>query len=172
MKGKDRLSTCQRLPYSSQKEPEHVWLNDVSCVPLQQSLRHPQAAFTNFFADRAKYPTFKSKRHKQTAEFTASEFKYRDGKLYIAKSKTPLDVCWSGGLPSVPSIVTMYKDSAGRYLVSCLCEFEPVSLPITAKMFGIGVGLTDLFVTDTGFKTGNPCPQLNMRSASPCYSAV
>lgn len=159
-------------PTALKKEPEHVWLNDVSCVPLQLSLRHQQAAFTNFFAGRTKYPTFKSKRHKQTAEFTASAFKYRDGKLYIAKSKTPLDVCWSRGLPSVPSTVTMYKDSAGRYFVSCLYEFEPVSLPITAKMVGIDVGLTDLFVTDTGFKTGNPRPQLNMRSASPCYSAV
>ncbi|ENU8988294.1 RNA-guided endonuclease TnpB family protein, partial [Salmonella enterica] len=40
--------------------------------------------------------------------------------------------------------------------VSCLCEFEPASLPITAKTVGIDIGLKDLFVTDTGFKTGNP----------------
>ncbi|SSK29942.1 Gifsy-1 prophage GlpA [Klebsiella pneumoniae] len=40
--------------------------------------------------------------------------------------------------------------------MSCLCEFEPVSLPITASTVGIDVGLHDLFVTDTGFKTGNP----------------
>ncbi|WP_152526582.1 helix-turn-helix domain-containing protein, partial [Serratia fonticola] len=43
------------------KEPELTWLNDVSCVPLQQTLRHQQTAFSNFFAGRAKYPTFKSK---------------------------------------------------------------------------------------------------------------
>ena len=61
------------------KEPEFTWLNDVSCVPLQQSLRHQQTAFVNFFAGRAAYPTFKSKRHKQAAELTASAFKYRDG---------------------------------------------------------------------------------------------
>lgn len=59
-------------------------------------------------------------------------------------------------MPSVPSTVTVSKDSAGRYFVSCLCEFEPVSLPITAKTVGIDVGLTDLFVTDNGYKTGNP----------------
>nr|WP_275362239.1 transposase [Xenorhabdus bovienii] len=40
--------------------------------------------------------------------------------------------------------------------MSCLCEFEPTSLPITPKMVGIDVGLKDLFITDTGFKTGNP----------------
>ncbi len=82
-------------------------------------------------------------------------FKYKDGCLYMAKSKTPLDVRWSRPLPAVPSI-TISKDAAGRYFVSCLCEFEPVSLPITAKTVGIDVGLKDLFVTDSGFKTGNP----------------
>jgi putative transposase len=138
------------------KESEYVWLNDVSCVPLQQSLRHQQTAFANFFAGRAAYPAFKSKRHKQAAEFTASAFKYRDGKLYMAKSKSPLDIRWSRELPSAPSTVTISRDAAGRYFVSCLCEFESVSMPVTAKTVGIDVGLKDLFVTDTGLKTGNP----------------
>ncbi|MFN1142198.1 RNA-guided endonuclease InsQ/TnpB family protein [Serratia quinivorans] len=138
------------------KESEYVWLNEVSCVPLQQSLRHQQTAFANFFAGRAAYPVFKSKRHKQSAEFTASAFKYRDGKLYMAKSTLPLDVCWSRELPSAPSTVTLSRDAAGRYFVFCLCEFEPVSMPITAKTVGIDVGLKDVFVTDSGFKSGNP----------------
>jgi len=136
------------------KEPEFAWLNDVPSVPLQQVLRHQQAAFANFFAGRAKYPTFKSKRHKQAATLTDAAFKYRDGKLYMAKSKAPLDVRLSRPLPSVPS--TVPKDAAGRYFVSCLCEFESVSLPITASTVGVDVGLKDLFVTDTGFKSGNP----------------
>lgn len=38
------------------------FLNEVSCVPLQQGLRHLQTAFSNFFAGRAKYPNFKKKR--------------------------------------------------------------------------------------------------------------
>ncbi|EPT1453036.1 RNA-guided endonuclease InsQ/TnpB family protein [Escherichia coli] len=138
------------------KEPEFAWLNDVSSVPLQQALRHQQAGFSNFFAGRAKYPTFKSKRHKQAATLTDAAFKYRDGKLYMAKSKTALDVRWSRPLPSTPSTVTISKDAAGRYFVSCLCEFEPVSLPITASTVGIDLGLRDLFITDTGFKQGNP----------------
>jgi putative transposase len=138
------------------KEPEYSWLNEVSCVPLQQSLRHQQSAFTNFFAGRAAYPAFKSKRHKQTAELTSSAFKYRDGNLYMAKSKAPLNIRWSRELPSTPSTITISRDAAGRFFVSCLCEFEPVSLPISAKTVGIDVGLKDLFVTDSGFKSGNP----------------
>jgi putative transposase len=138
------------------KDPELVFLSEVSSVPLQQCLRHQQTAFKNFFEGRAQYPKFKSKRHRQSAEFTRSAFKYRDGKLYLAKSKTPLDIRWSRELPGEPSTVTVSKDSAGRYFVSCLCEFEPSKLPVTPNMTGIDLGLKDLFITDKGERVGNP----------------
>lgn len=138
------------------EDPELAFLSEVSCVPLQQCLRHQQTAFKNFFEGRAKYPAFKSKRHRQSAEFTRSAFKYRDGKLYLAKSKTPLDIRWSRVLPGEPSTVTVSKDSAGRYFVSCLCEFEPSKLPVTPNVAGIDLGLKDLFITDKGERVGNP----------------
>jgi putative transposase len=138
------------------KDPELVFLSEVSSVPLQQCLRHQQTAFKNFFEGRAQYPKFKSKRHRQSAEFTRSAFKYRDGKMYLAKSKTPLDIRWSRELPGEPSTVTVSKDSAGRYFVSCLCEFEPSKLPVTPNMTGIDLGLKDLFITDKGERVGNP----------------
>ncbi len=138
------------------KDPELVFLSEVSSVPLQQCLRHQQTAFKNFFEGRAQYPKFKSKRHRQSAEFTRSAFKYRDGKLYLAKSKTPLDIRWSRELPGESSTVTVSKDSAGRYFVSCLCEFEPSKLPVTPNMTGIDLGLKDLFITDKGERVGNP----------------
>lgn len=40
---------------------ELTFLNHVSSVPLQQTLRHLQTAFTNFFGRRAKYPHVKSR---------------------------------------------------------------------------------------------------------------
>jgi IS605 OrfB family transposase len=46
------------------KQADLQFLNEVSSVPLQQGLRHLQAAFSNFFAGRAKYPNFKKKRKK------------------------------------------------------------------------------------------------------------
>lgn len=138
------------------KDPELSWLNDVSCVPLQQSLRHQQAAFKNFFEGRAKYPVEKKKRHKQSAEFTKSAFKFRDGQLFIAKSKQPLNIRWSRELPSEPTTVTISKDTAGRYFVSMLCRFEPKPMPVTAKTVGIDLGLNNLFITDSGEKVDNP----------------
>lgn len=133
-----------------------AFLNEVSSVPLQQCLRHQQTAFKNFFEGRTAYPAFKSKRHRQSAEFTRSAFKYGDGQLFLAKCKEPLAIKWSRELPSEPSTVTVSRDSAGRYFVSCLCEFKPEELPVTPKMIGIDLGLNDLFVTSDGYRTGNP----------------
>ncbi|EHN1697407.1 transposase [Salmonella enterica subsp. enterica serovar Newport] len=62
-----------------------------------------------------------------------------------------------GYLQANARLTALKKESEHAWLndVSCLCDFEPVSLPITASTVGIDVGLKDLFVTDTGFKTGN-----------------
>ena len=138
------------------KLPEFAFLNDVSSVPLQQCLRNQQTAFKNFFEGRAKYPTFKSKKHRQSAEFTYRAFTFKNGELKLAKCDKPLSIKWSQELPSNPTTVTVSKDHAGRYFVSCLCEFEPTLLPVTDKKVGIDVGIKDLFVTSDGFKSGNP----------------
>ena len=138
------------------KLAEFAFLNEVSSVPLQQCLRNQQTAFKNFFEGRAKYPTFKSKKHRQSAEFTYRAFSFRNGELKLAKCDKPLAIKWSRQLPSDPTTITVSKDHAGRYFVSCLCEFEPTLLPVTDKKIGIDVGIKDLFVTSDGFKSGNP----------------
>ena len=132
------------------------WLGEVSSVPLQQSLRHQQTAFKNFFEGRAKYPVFKKKNRRQSATYASSAFRYKDGLLFIAKSNDPLTIKWSQELPCKPSTITISKDCAGRYFVSCLCEIEAEELPVVAKTTGIDLGLKDLFITSDGFKSGNP----------------
>lgn len=74
----------------------------------------------------------------------------------MAKSKVALNIRWSRPLPCEPSTVTISKDRAGRYFVSCLCAFEPEALPVTPNMIGIDLGLKDLFVTSEGERFGNP----------------
>ena len=49
------------------KDPGLAFLSEVSSVPLQQVLRHQHQAFTAFFARRARYPRFKSRRGRQCA---------------------------------------------------------------------------------------------------------
>ena len=40
--------------------------------------------------------------------------------------------------------------------VIMFCEFEAKPMPISNKTVGIDLGLTDLFITSDGFKSGNP----------------
>ena len=96
--------------------PEFAFLNDVSSVPLQQCLRNQQTAFKNFFEGRAKYPVFKSKKHRQSAEFTYRAFTFKNGELKLAKCDKPLAIKWSRQLPSDPTTVTVSKDQAGKQL--------------------------------------------------------
>ncbi|MGY2429593.1 RNA-guided endonuclease InsQ/TnpB family protein [Pseudomonas tolaasii] len=138
------------------KESDTLFLNEVSSVPLQQTLRNQQTAFKNFFEGRAKYPAFKKKRGTQSAQYTTAAFRYRDGQVFIAKCEQPLNVRWSRSLPSAPSSLTVSKDASGRYFVSFLCDFEPTALPVVPRMVGIDLGLKDLFITSEGERIGNP----------------
>ena len=47
-------------------------------MPLQQALRHQHQAFTAFYAKRARYPRFKSRRGRQAAHYTRSAFTIRE----------------------------------------------------------------------------------------------
>ncbi|MFE1987157.1 RNA-guided endonuclease InsQ/TnpB family protein [Streptomyces mirabilis] len=142
------------------KTEELAFLNEVSSVPLQQTLRHLQGAFANFFSKRARYPRFKSKRKSRAAaECTSSAFTFRDGRLKLAKMAGPLDIVWSRPLPegSVPTTVTVSRDAAGRWFVSMLCD-DPTVKPLAATdaAVGIDVGLDHLLALSTGEKIANP----------------
>ena len=138
---------------------ELAYLNEVSSVPLQQALRHLQVAFTNFFGKRAKYPRFKSrKKSRKSAEYTTSGFRFREGRLTLAKMAEPLRIVWSRPLPegATPSTVTVSQDAAGRWFVSMLCDDAITSAPPTTHAVGIDAGITSLVTLSTGEKIANP----------------
>ncbi|NEO90391.1 MAG: IS200/IS605 family element transposase accessory protein TnpB [Moorea sp. SIO3G5] len=141
------------------KLEELEFLNEVSCVPLQQGLRHLQSAFSNFFAGRAKYPNFKKKRNGGSGEFTKSAFKFEEGQIYLAKCKEPLPIRWSRQLPTGcrPSTITVKLDPSGRWFVSLRIN-DPTDhkLNPVKKQIGIDLGISNLFTTSDGDKVANP----------------
>ncbi|WP_406271105.1 transposase [Actinacidiphila glaucinigra] len=141
------------------KTEDLAFLAEVSSVPLQQALRHLQTAFGNFFAKQARYPRFKSrKRSRASAEYTRSAFKWRGGKLTLAKMAQPLDIRWSRPLPTgaEPTTVTVSRDSAGRWFISILVEETIVPAPATDAVVGLDAGITSLVTLSTGEKITNP----------------
>jgi putative transposase len=142
-------------------DPELAFLNEVSSVPLQQTLRHQHTAMTAFFQKRARYPRFKNRHGRQTAHYTRSAFRWRDGQLFLAKQTGPLTFVWSW--PDVdpasldPTTVAVSRDPDGRWYVTLAVDVdaptpvEPVSGPV-----GIDVGLKDFATLSTGEKIGHP----------------
>jgi putative transposase len=140
---------------------ELSWLNEVSSVPLQQAIRHQQAAFTSFIAGRASYPRYKSRGGRQSAEYTRSGFRYREGRLFLAKMRTPLAFAWSWPHtdPAAldPTTVTVSRDPCGRWYVSLAVDVpEPAPLPAAGAVVGVDLGIKDLAVTSDGKKIRNP----------------
>ena len=158
----------QRISYADtsaaltmlKREPQTVWLNDVSSVPMQQALRHLERTFRNFFEGRARYPAFHKKHGQQAAEYTTSAFRWDAAAktLTLAKMDAPLPIRWSRPLPegAQPSTVTVSRDTAGRYFVSILVEEEIAQLPPGDAQVGLDLGLHDVVVLHTGEKVGNP----------------
>ncbi|OCX69413.1 transposase [Acidithiobacillus thiooxidans] len=140
------------------KMPDYTWLNEVSSVPLQQSLRHLQTAFGNFFAKRSGYPTFKCKDGNQSATYTDSAFQWNGKTLKLAKMKETLNIIFSRTLPKAAKVttVTVSKDTAGRYFVNFLCD-DAVSekVPVNNQI-GIDLGLTHFAILSNGEKIASP----------------
>ena len=143
---------------SLKQHPDTAWLTEVSSVPLQQALRHLDRAFRNLFEGRAKYPTFKKKRGKQSATYADTAFSWNAATrtLTLAKMDAPLAIRWSRLFAGSPTTVTVSRDTAGRYFVSFLVDEEIAALPPCEAAVGIDVGVKGLAALSTGEKIANP----------------
>jgi putative transposase len=143
------------------KDPDQAFLNEVSSVPLQQALRHQHKAFGAFFARRARYPRFKSRRSRQSAHYTRSAFTMRGGELRLAKMTTALRYAWSWPDVDVaaldPAMVIVSREPDGRWYVTFTIGTDaPKPLAGTGRAVGIDLGVTDFAATSGGDKIANP----------------
>lgn len=144
------------------KRPDVSWLNDVSSVPLQHTLRDLQTAYTNFFEKRTGYPNFKRKSGPQSAEYTKNGFKFEPGTRTLTIAKIgALKVMWSRNVVLEPSSIRILRDASGRYFVSMVVEVAAVQLPATGRTVGIDFGLRRLAtltepLTDGRTRIANP----------------
>jgi putative transposase len=171
----DALTHCQELYRQGKKKPKYTelskrltqikkteekeWLAEVSSIPLQQSLRDLETAYSNFFAScqgerkgkKVKPPKFKKRKSKQSARFTDNGFQVNQHDVTLAKIGD-LKVVWSSPLPSKPSSVTVMKDAADRYFLSFVGSVQPETLPNNGESVGIDLGIATFATLDTGEK--------------------
>ena len=124
-------------------DPFTSWLKIAPYHCLQQALRNLDAAYKNFFAGRAKFPTFKHKHSGSSFKFPdAKQFKLDEanariflpklGWLRYRKSRTVL------GLPKNITV----SQSGGKWFASIQTEREVEQLVSTATAsIGIDVGI-------------------------------
>lgn len=138
-----------------------AFLSEVSSVPLQQTLRHQHTAFVNFLAKRARYPRFKSRRHRQSAHYTRSAFRMRGEELTLAKTDAPLRFVWSWPDTDVetlnPTMVIVSRDPDGRWYVTFAVDVaDPAPVEPVAHAVGVDLGIKSFAVTSDGDIIANP----------------
>ena len=153
-------NACAKDLTSLKKEKE--FLKEVDSIALQQSLRHLDTAYTNFFKRKESgYPRFKSKRRGKQSYTTVNvnnNIRLEGGRIRLPKlgevkirqhREVPED--WS--LKSV----TVKRVPSGKYYVSILFEYEnQVKEREMNRVLGLDFSMPDLYVTSEGEHCGYP----------------
>jgi len=109
------------------KEEGTEWLKEVNSQSLQFALKSLDTAFTNFFRGNAKFPRFKSRRHKNS--FTVPQFgKIVDGKLKIPKFKDGIKINLHRELKGKIGKMSITRTPTGKYYVSIFKKSTTTSI--------------------------------------------
>ncbi|ENY6720843.1 RNA-guided endonuclease InsQ/TnpB family protein [Campylobacter jejuni] len=82
---KETYFTMQKELTLLKKQDEYKYLNECASQSLQMALRQLVTAFDNFFAKRAKYPNFKSKKNARQSYAIPQNIKLDNKKVYVPK---------------------------------------------------------------------------------------
>ncbi len=150
------LALMNRLP---ELKAELPWLSEVNAQSLQMALRNLDIAFTNFFKKNADYPTFKSRKGRQSFQCPQScSVDFEKSVLHIPKVKT-IKTKFHRQFDGKIKTVTISKAPTGKYFVSILVEQEgkePNLAPVTDNTLGLDVGLKHFLITSDGEKISHP----------------
>ena len=122
-------TTCAKEMAEMKKSEEYAFLKEVDSVSLQQSLRHLDTAFQNFFKQpKTGFPRFKSKKHNRNSYSTVCI----NGNIAISEGYLKLPKIGQVRLKqhrTVPSeyklkSVTVSQTPSGKYYASVLFEYE------------------------------------------------
>ncbi len=150
------LALMNRLPKLKAELP---WLSDVNAQSLQMALRNLDVAFSNFFKKNADYPTFKSRKGRQSFQCPQSCLvDFEKGVLHIPKVKS-IRAKFHRQFNGKVKTVTVSRTPTGKYFASLLVEQEgeePSLAPVTDNTLGLDVGLKHFLITSDGEKVSNP----------------
>lgn len=122
-----------------------AWYTEYSPQVLDTAIEDLDRAFQNFFAKRANYPKFKSKRKSRDSarwyRKSDSSIRIKNNKLYLPKFKYGINLTEPLRFKGTIKTCTITKQ-AGRYFASFTVELDqPITQKSTIGKIGIDLGL-------------------------------
>ncbi len=134
---------------------EHPWLKEVNSQSLQAAVLNLESAYQRFFKGLGKYPKF-HKKHSRQAFAVPQHFTITDNQLSIPKLKASIRVKMHRPLGGKPKMLTIIRESSGKYYVSVVCECEIAQLEPVDAHVGVDLNLGDYAVLSTREKIPHP----------------
>jgi len=141
---------------------EKEFLKDVDSISLQQSLRHLDTAFQNFFKNsKAGFPKFKSKKNNNNSYSTVcvnNNIKLENGTISLPKiGKVKIRQHRSIPENYILKSVTVNQTPSEKYYVSILFECEnQVQKTEPQKFLGLDFSMRELYVASDGTSANYP----------------
>ena len=153
---------CANEIAKMKKTEDFHFLSEVDSISLQQSLRHLDTAFQNFFrSPKVGFPKFKSKksnRRSYTTNCVNGNISLADGQLKLPKIGF-VKIKQHRQIPEDYTLksVTVSQTPSGKYYASILYEYEAETPQIIPESFiGLDFSMPELYVDSNGFEPRYP----------------
>lgn len=138
------------------KSTDFPWMYEVSKCSAQEALRDLQKAFTNFFAGRTKYPTFKKKSSGIGSFRLTGTIKVEERRIQLPRLGW-LRLKETGYVPeNVHILSATVSEQAGCWYVSVLVQEEIEQASLKENVLGIDLGIKTLATCSDGTVYENP----------------
>ncbi len=147
-------------PTPAKYKKEYEWLKEVDSLALANAQLNLDKAYKAFFKGNAKFPKFKSKRHKQsyTTNVVNGNIQLLDGHIKLPKLKM-VKIKQHREIPSEYKIksCTLSMTASGKYYISILVEYEKqIDNKKIESVVGLDFAMDGLFVDSEGEKANYP----------------
>jgi putative transposase len=141
------------------EQPETAWLREMDSQLLQPVLADLGQAFSNFFARRARYPRFKSKKRDTPRFRIPQRVKVVGNRVQVPKvGRVRLRL--SQPLVGTTKSATFKQDASGHWHVTLVSALDrpAVTLPMpeVEQTIGVDLGLKDIVVCSDGHREPAP----------------
>src|SRR5205085_56142 len=141
------------------EQPETAWLREMDSQLLQQVLADLGRAFSNFFARRARYPRFKSKK-RDTARFRIPQRVRVVGNRVQVPKVGRVRVRLSQPIVGTTKSATFKQDACGHWHVTLVAKVDVPMVALPApdpeRTVGVDLGLKDVLVCSDGRRAPAP----------------